>query len=54
MLFFCYIVIYYWGCLVRGETDFVKFWVKYDQNNATEARGKIYILKVRELMLMVK
>jgi len=22
--------------LVRGETHFVKFWVKFDQNNAKE------------------
>ena len=23
----------YWGCLVRGETDLVKYWEKFDQNN---------------------
>ena len=44
----------YWGCLVRGEPDFVKFWVKFDQNNAQEGRPKFDILKVRRLMLMVK
>ena len=44
----------YWGRLVRGETDFVRFLVKFDQNNAKEGRPKFDILKVRGLMLMVK
>ena len=44
----------YWGRLVRSETDFVKFWVTFDQNNAKEGRPKFDILKVRGLMLMVK
>ena len=44
----------YWGCLVRVETDFVIFWVKFDQNNAKEGRPKLDILNVRGLMLMVK
>ena len=44
----------YWGCLVRGETDLVKFWVKFDQNNAKEGQPKLDKLKVRGLILMVK
>ena len=36
----------YWGCLVHCETDFVKFWVDFDQNNAKEGRPKFYKLKV--------
>ena len=52
--FFLDVFLDYWGCLVRGETDFVKFWVKFDQNNAKEGRPKFDILKVRGLMLMVK
>ena len=25
----------YWGPLLRGETDFVKFWVEFDGQNLT-------------------
>ena len=39
----------YWGRLVRGETDIVKFWVKFDQNNAKEGRTKIDIIKVERV-----
>ena len=52
--FFLRCFLDYWGCLVRGETDFVIFLVKFDQNNAKEGRPKFDILKVRGLMLMVK
>ena len=44
----------YLGCFVRGETDIVKFWVKFDQNNAKEGWPKFDIIKVRGLRLMVK
>ena len=37
----------YWGCLVRCETYFVKFWVNFDQNNVKEGRPKFEKLKVR-------
>jgi hypothetical protein len=43
----------YFGCLVRGETDFVKFWVEFDQNKAKEGWPKFDISKVRGLMLTV-
>ena len=42
-----------WVCLVRGETDFVKFWVESDQNNPIEGWPKFDILKVRGLRLVV-
>ena len=30
--YFCFAMFLdYWGCLVRWETDFVKFWVKLDK-----------------------
>ena len=44
----------YWGCLVRCETDFVKFWVNFVQNNAKEGRPKFDKSKVGGLILMVK
>ena len=44
----------YWIRLVRGETDIVKFGVKFDQNNAKEGQPKFDITKVRGSMLMVK
>ena len=44
----------YWGCLVCCETDFVKFWVHFDQNNAKEGPPKFDKLKVGGLILMVK
>ena len=37
----------YWGRLARGETDFVRFWVKLDKNNAKEGRPTSDKLKVR-------
>ena len=52
--FFCDVFLDYWGRLVRGETDIVKFWVKFDQNNAKEGRPKFDIVKVRGSMLKVK
>ena len=52
--FFRNVFLDYWGCLVRGETDIVKFWVKFDQNNVKEGRPKFVITKVRGSMLMVK
>ena len=44
----------YWGCLLRCETDFGKFWVNFDQNNAKVGRPKFYKLKMGGLILMVK
>ena len=44
----------YWVCLVRGETDFVIFWVEFDKNKAKEGQPKFNILQVKVLMLMVK
>ncbi len=52
--FFSNVFLDYWGRLVRGETDIVKFWVKFDQNNAKEGRPKCDITNVRGSMLMVK
>ena len=52
--FFCDAFLDYCGRLVRGETDIVKFCVKFDQNNAKEGRPKFDITKVRGTMLMVK
>ena len=43
-----------WGCSVRCETDFVKCWLNFDQNNAKEGRPKFDKLKVGGLILMVK
>ena len=37
----------YWGCLVHYETDFVKFLVKIDENNAKEGRPKFNKSKVK-------
>ena len=31
----------YSGCLVHCETDFVTFWINFDQNNATRRTAKI-------------
>ena len=52
--FFCAVFLDYWGCLVRGETDLVIFWVEFDQNNVKEGQPKFDIIKVRGLMFMVK
>ena len=52
--FFTLCFLDYWGCLVRCETDFVTFWVNFDQNNAKEGRSKFDKLMVRGLILMVK
>ena len=52
--FFFNVFLDYWGCLVRCETDFVTFWVNFDQNNAKEGRSKFDKLLVRGLILMVK
>ena len=52
--FCCDIFLDYWGCSVRCETDFVKFWINFDQNNAKEGQPKFDKLKVRGLILMIK
>ena len=39
---------------MRNDTYFVKFWVKFDQNNAKEGQPKFDITKVGGSMLMVK
>ena len=52
--FFAGFLFDYRVSLVRGETDFVKFGVKFYQNNFKEGRPGFEILKVRGLMLMVK
>ena len=45
---------YYWGFLVRCETNFVTFGANVDQNNAKEGLPKFHKLMVRGLILMVK
>ena len=52
--FFCNFFSSYWGCLVRCETDFVKFLVTFDKNNAKEGHPKFDKLKVRGFISMVK
>ena len=42
------------GLFGSCETDFVKFWVNFDQNNAKEGQPKFDKLKVGGLILMVK
>jgi hypothetical protein len=34
------LVLDYWGCLVRCETDFVPFLVNFDQNNAKQRKRR--------------
>ena len=49
--FFSATFLDYCCCLVlRCETDFVKCWVKFDQNNAKEGRAKFDKLKVGGLI----
>ena len=52
-LFFLQRFFNYLCGLLCCETDFVTFWVNFDENNAKEEWLKFDTLKVRGLMLMV-
>ena len=52
--FFSATFLDYCGCLVHWETDFVAFWVNFDQNEMKEERPKFDKLMARGLILMVK
>ena len=49
--FFATFFLDYWGCSVRGATDFLKFRVKFNQNNAKEGRPKFEIIKMSGMLV---